>query len=747
MRRTLRDVFGYDSFRPLQEEIITALLARRDTLAVMPTGAGKSLCYQLPALLWERLTVVVSPLIALMQDQVDGLVALGVPAAYLNSTLTYVEQRRLMEQVRAGEVKLLYMAPETLVRPEVLHLLDAAGVDCLAVDEAHCISAWGHDFRPEYRQLEPVRRRFAGAVCLAMTATAAPRVRADIKHSLGISDAGEIVASFDRPNLFLATQPRGSGKRDLLAFLARRRGESGIIYCTAKRTVDDLAAYLAAQGYAALPYHAGLNDATRRRNQRAFVRDETPIIVATIAFGMGINKPNVRFVVHYNLPASLEQYYQEIGRAGRDGLRADCLLLYHPQDVVLQAQMIDDGAEEERAGRNARLQAMLRFAQSRACRRPPLLHYFGEERAEERCDFCDNCVAEESEQPQTDVTAAAQKFLACVQRTGQMFGAGHIIDVLRGSRSQKVLAQRHDTLPVYAQGKEYSANEWRTLAQQWLQQGVLDQDMEHGGLRLNERSDLVLRGEQKVFAELQTPSPVEGAGGKAERRQAIGLPAYDDGLFEHLRGLRRQLADAANVPPYVIFSDRALIEMAAYLPRSPVEFATINGVGRVKLETYGREFIGAIATYAEAHDLQPQPRPQPQPQPQPQPRPATTPPPPAAPRASTGVKRADEVGDLYAQGRTLADLQAIYGVKRSTILSHLRSYWQNGGAVDVTRLRDECSLPPEAQERVFGAFAELGSERLTPIYETLQGGVDYEDLHHLRLVWQAVSASRSTSTA
>jgi len=757
VRQTLRDVFGYDSFRPFQEGIVNALLARRDTLAVMPTGAGKSLCYQLPALLWERLTLVVSPLIALMQDQVDALRALGVPAAYLNSTLTYVEQRRLMARVEAGEIKLLYMAPETLVRPEVLHLLDTAGVDCLAVDEAHCISQWGHDFRPEYRQLEPVRRRFAHAVCLAMTATAAPRVRADIKQSLGISDAGEIVASFDRPNLFLEAKPRANGRRDLLAFLAAHRGESGIIYCTARRTVDELAAFLQAQGHAALPYHAGLDDETRRRNGRAFVRDETPIIVATVAFGMGINKPNVRFVVHYNLPASIEQYYQEIGRAGRDGLRADCLLLHHAQDVVLLSKMIDEGAAEERAGRGARLQAMVRYAQMRSCRRPPLLHYFGEERTAAECGFCDNCTSPAHERAQTDVTEAARKFFACVQHTGQVFGSSHIIDVLRGSRGQRVLDRRHDRLPDYNTGREHSSAEWRALVGGWLQAGLLEQDMEHGGLRLTDSARAVLRGEQRALIEQHAAPEVQTGSGRASAPQGVGLPAYDTGLFEHLRTLRRTLADAANLPSYVIFSDRSLIEMAAYLPRTADDLLAVSGVGRAKLGAYGAQFLAAIAEYAAGHGLQPGTQPDTQPSTQPDTQPDTaarTPSPRSTPLAETrtsastlpasgaagaggvgGGRRAGEMGALFAQGHSLGELAALYDVKHSTVISHLREYAQNGGAVDAARLRAECSLPADVQERVLAQFVALGGERLAPVHEALEGSVEYDDLHLLRLVW------------
>ncbi len=730
VRDRLKDVFGYERFRPLQEEIVCSLLEGKDTLAVMPTGAGKSLCYQLPALLWPQLTVVVAPLISLMQDQVDALHALGVAAAYLNSSQTYAEQRALFEQVHAGQIKLLYVAPETLTRPEVLHLLDQAGVSCLAIDEAHCISSWGHDFRPEYRQLEPVRRRFAGAVCLAMTATAAPRVRDDIKQSLGIPSAGEFLASFDRPNLFLAAQPRTDGMRQLLAFLAARREQSGIIYCTARRQVDELAAGLKARGYSVLPYHAGLDDGLRRRNQRAFVRDEVQIVVATVAFGMGIDKSNVRFVVHYNMPSGIESYYQEIGRSGRDGLRADCLLLYSMQDVQMQGRMIDEGAEEERPGRNARLQAMLRYAQARTCRRPPLLRYFGEETAEPACGFCDNCSSEGSEQPQTDVSVAAQKFFSCVVRTGEAFGAGHIIDVLRGSRSKKVLERRHDQLPTYAIGQEYSAAQWRTLVQQWIQQQLLEQDMQHGGLRLTEQGRAVLRGKQPTFADLENLQAAGEKVGAGRGGQAAQLPAHDAGLFEHLRSLRRQLADASGMPPYIIFSDRALTEMAAYLPQSPQEFLRINGVGRAKLDSYGDAFIGAIVAYSAAHGLQPQPRPADDAQP---PLISSSAPHSAGPRAL-------EVGELYRAGHSLAELQEMLGIKRSTVITHLRSYVasdiEGSADIDPTQLAAACTLPPAVQAAVLAQFDAIGSERLAPVYDNLQGAVEYDDLHLLRLVWQ-----------
>ena len=450
----LKRVFGFDDFRPLQANIIQSVLDRQDTVAIMPTGAGKSLCYQLPALLWSGLTVVVSPLISLMEDQVMQLRDMGVPATYLNSTLGRDGFAYTMAQIRQGEVRLLYAAPETLLRPDVLDLLNEIEVNCLTIDEAHCISSWGHDFRPEYRQLLKVRQLLPDAVCLALTATATERVREDIKKNLKMRKPAEYLASFDRENLFLEIAAKYDLMGQTLSFLDKHREQSGIIYCNTRKQVDSLTAELSARGHQALPYHAGLDDATRRRHQHQFIRDDVPIMVATVAFGMGINKPDIRFVLHVDLPQNVESYYQQIGRAGRDGLRADCLLLYSFSDVQTINFLISQQAEQQQFGARMRLEAFLGFVESNSCRRGPLLAYFGEEFAQETCDFCDNCLAEDEEGE--DLTEAAQKFLSCVKRTGQMFGTTHIIDVLRGSRAQKVLQRGHDQLSTYNIGQEYA---------------------------------------------------------------------------------------------------------------------------------------------------------------------------------------------------------------------------------------------------------------------------------------------------
>ncbi len=722
-RATLKRVFGYDEFRPLQEEIIANVLAKRDSLAVMPTGSGKSLCYQLPALLFPGLTVVVSPLISLMEDQVMQLRELGVAAAYLNSSLAYDEYVTISRRVAAGQIKLLYTAPETLLRPETLALLDGCRIDCLTIDEAHCISEWGHDFRPEYRQLAAVRRRFAGAVCLAVTATATERVRGDIRDSLGIADAAVFISSFDRENLFLAVEPRVDALGQTLAFLEAHRDQSGIIYCMTRKTVDALAAQLVAHGWNALPYHAGLDTATRTAHQRRFTYDEAPIVVATIAFGMGINKSNVRFVLHYDLPKDLESYYQQIGRAGRDGLRADCLLLFSSQDVFTINFLIDQGDPAQRPGAMARLQAMLGYAESDQCRRRPLLAYFGEAATRDTCDTCDNCTAGSGEN--VDLTVAAQKFLSCVKRTGEVFGAGHVIDVLRGSRAAAVLSRGHERLSTYNIGGEYSRKEWQQLARQFIQKGLLKQDMEHGSLKLTTRGWEVMRGEA-----------FHGAPPAADRvARPTAAPAdYDAELFAQLRALRAELAAAAGVPPYVIFHDSALGEMASYYPQSAEALSRMQGVGATKLARYGDAFLRVIRAYCEPRGLAEKPK--------------------AVPLTKTtrvpanGKTRRDEVLDLYQSGRGVAEIADIFNIKPATVTNHLWEALKDGATVAPEPLLANCTLPAEQQARVLEAFERLGADFLRPVYDALGEMVGWDELHLLRLyfvasAWGSASAARS----
>ncbi len=712
-RQVLKQTFGFADFLPLQQEIITRVLQRRDTLVIMPTGGGKSLCFQLPALLLNGLTVVVSPLIALMQDQVSQLHQLAVQAGFLNSTLSHRDYVAIAHRVRNGDVRILYVAPETLLRPETLVLLEQSRLTCFAVDEAHCISEWGHDFRPEYRHLQQVRQRFPKAVCVTLTATATPRVRDDIRRLLSIETAGEFVASFNRPNLLLAVHPRRDGLGQTLAFLEQHRGQSGLIYCSTKKQVDELAVELSTRGWPALPYHAGLEAEVRRRHQNEFILGDATVMVATVAFGMGINKSNVRFVLHYNLPRDIESYYQEIGRAGRDGLPADCLLLHSRADAITIRRFIEEGAESERPGRQARLEAMIRYAETAGCRRGPLLAYFGEQQGQD-CRHCDNCLAEEQPTELTDVTEAAQKLLTCVQHTGECFGPAHIIDVLRGSRSQRVLARRHDRLPVHGAGREYGAEEWRELARQFIEHGLAEQDLEFGGLRLTGKGRDVLKGEKVLVRRQPTPAIVrDGAATRTE---------YDPELFEVLRRERRELADQAGVPAYIIFSDRALVEMAAHLPRTPEQFLAINGVGEAKLANYGGAFLKIIRDFSAAHG-----------------RTA-----PAAGRAAepertrwlTAKGRFEEIGEAFAAGQSLEELAARFGVKRETIVQNLQRFCDAGHRLDSDRLLQASTLSPADRERVFAAFARLGHERLAPIHEALGGAVPYEQLHLLRLVFK-----------
>lgn len=707
----LERVFGYDEFRPLQGQIVDNILARRDTLVIMPTGGGKSLCYQLPALLFSGLTLVVSPLIALMQDQVDQLRQLGVPAAFLNSTLSAAAYNATVAQARGGQIKLLYMAPETLLRPDILQLLEQSRLEVIAIDEAHCISQWGHDFRPEYRQLVTVRRRFPQAVCMALTATATPRVQADIREMLDFRSENAFVASFDRPNLFIDIKPKVDTVRQILAFVAAHPNQTGIIYCSTQRHVDDLSALLTSNGISALPYHAGLDKNTRERNQRAFMVDDVRVMVATIAFGMGVDKPDVRFVLHMDLPQDVENYYQQIGRAGRDSERADCLLLFGYGDVHTIQHFIREGAESERAGRMQRLQTLVSWAEANECRRRPLLAYFGEQYAADNCGMCDNCVRPEAER--VDLTLAAQKFLSCVARTGEKFGAGHIINVLRGSRAQNVLKWEHEKLSTYAIGQEYSEQNWKHLVQQFTQQGLLDHQMDYGTLSLTEKGWAVLRGNE----------PVSGTLLEVPMMEVDAAPVtYEIALFEQLRNERKIHADAANVPPYMIFADRSLQEMASYLPHSAEAFGALHGIGRAKVERYAEPFLALIRTYCREHNLSERPK-------------VSRP----APRVSIAKARSDEVGEFFTEGRSLDEIAQHFLVKRQTVIANLVKYVDEGHPVDGERLQVESTLTPEQQRAVLNTFAELSDQALKPIFDALEQTVSYEELHLLRLVYRVLS--------
>ncbi len=600
----LKRSFGFDSFRPGQEAVVRDALASRDLLAIMPTGGGKSLCFQLPAIVQRGVTIVVSPLIALMQDQTRLLAQNGIPATYINSSLDPHEIASRIRGMRSGQYKLVYVAPERLLQSEFAgHVLPAVnsdpGITAFVIDEAHCVSEWGHDFRPEYRQLATLRTRFAEVPVWAFTATATERVRLDIVQQLALRQPAVHVASFNRANLFYAVRPKD--KRTYDELLARaREGSSGIIYCLSRKRVDELSASLQSDGIRALPYHAGLNAEERRRNQDAFIRDDAQVIVATIAFGMGINKPDVRWVVHHDLPRTLESYYQESGRAGRDGDPAQCILYFGAGDIrtaeFLIQQKIDPVTgepleDEQRIGRQ-QLRQVLNYAESTECRRAIQLRYFGEAFAPP-CAACDNCTNPRAVQ---DWTVQAQQFLSCVARLAQRqerYGLAHIIDILRGSESQKLIDRGHQSLSVYGIGKAIGLDEWRHLARNLVHQGLANETQDgYPVLALNKESWAVLRGERKVEI---------AAIAKRERRTKRGSQpqqTYEHSpLFDSLRALRKQLADAGGVPPYVIFHDATLREMSERRVTTLADFATIPGVGASKLAKYGEEFVKAIREF------------------------------------------------------------------------------------------------------------------------------------------------------
>jgi len=588
----LRRVFGFAEFRGHQREIIDTVCRGEDALVLMPTGGGKSLCYQLPALLRDGTAIVVSPLIALMQDQVAALRQLGVRAAFLNSSLRRDVAARVIQQARTGALDLLYMAPERLLMADTLGWLDDMKLVLFAIDEAHCVSQWGHDFRPEYLQLNILHERFPGVPRVALTATADARTRGEILKRLELSSARVFTQSFDRPNIRYTVVNKHNPKQQLLTFIrSRHDGDAGIVYCMTRRKVDEIAAWLAQQGIPALPYHAGLSPSIRERHQRRFIAEDGIVMVATIAFGMGVDKPNVRFVAHLNLPKSLEAYYQETGRGGRDGLASDAWMAYGLQDVVMLRQMIDT-SEAEQAHKHSernKLQAMLGYSETTGCRRKLLLRHFGET-PPERCGNCDTCL----DPVETfDATNAAQQALSCVYRTGQRFGVVYLIDVLRGKSDPRITRFGHDRLQVFAMGADRSAAAWRSVFRQLIARGMLHVDAEgHGGLQLTDTCRGVLRGEERLTLRLDPDKPAAGSRRRKHNDTAGEKPQGE--LWEALRELRLQLAREQNVPPYVIFHDSTLAGMLECKPGSLEQMAEISGVGSSKLERYGEAFLAVL---------------------------------------------------------------------------------------------------------------------------------------------------------
>jgi len=699
LEEALKQFFGYDTFRPGQRQIVEEALQNRDLLIIMPTGGGKSLCFQLPALLKPGLTVVVSPLIALMQDQVDALQDNGIGATFLNSSLSWEDVRSREFAILKGKIKLLYVAPERLLGEKFLPFLEQVrsqiGISAFAIDEAHCVSEWGHDFRPEYRQMKQLRQRYPDVPILALTATATGRVRQDIIQQLTLKQPGIHVASFNRPNLYYEVQPKQRQSYNQLLKQVRSHKGSGIIYCLSRRKVDEIAFRLQQDGISALPYHAGLSDEDRSTNQTRFIRDDVEVMVATIAFGMGINKPDVRFVIHYDLPRNLESYYQESGRAGRDGEPAHCTLFFGASDIRTIDYLIEQKPDpkEQRVARQ-QLRQVIEYAEGADCRRTIQLSYFGE-RFKGDCSNCDNC---RSPKPVEDWTIEAQKFLSCVARCKERFGMTHIIDVLRGSRRQKIEQYGHHLLSTYGIGKDKSVEAWKMLGRSLLHQGLLDETTDgYRILKLNKLSWEVMRSQRSVHIAITETPAAKAMADTNPRGAEVEI------LFERLRKLRKQLADAQSVPPYVVFADSSLKLMAQQQPQTLDAFARISGVVTHKVNQYGEKFVSEIREFCQEQKL-PVPLP-----------------------SNTHMVTLQH----YQQGLSIEEIAKKRGFSPRTIITHLSELLEMKQPVDLNRL-----VSPELQKTILQAIQTVGADSLKIIREHLGEQYTYEDIQLVRAWWR-----------
>jgi len=730
LQQALKQYFGYDSFRAGQREIIEANLAGQDTLAIMPTGGGKSICFQLPALLKTGVTIVVSPLIALMQDQVTALKENGIGATFLNSTLSGRESNQRSQAILNGAIKLIYVAPERLFAEQFIEFLNIVknkiGIAGFAIDEAHCVSEWGHDFRPEYRQLKQIRQLYPDVPVIALTATATERVRADISQQLELKQPYIHIASFNRNNLYYEVVPKQGTEKsyvDLLRQIKKNQG-SGIVYCLSRKRVNEIAERLREDGIEAIPYHAGLTPKQREENQTRWIRDDVQVMVATIAFGMGINKPDVRFVIHYDLPKNIEGYYQESGRAGRDGEDSHCTLFLGYQDLetikYLIAQKVDpytnEPLEAEQRIAQQQLRQVVDYAEGLACRRTILLRYFGEHFHGD-CANCDNCL---TPKPMDDWTVEAQKFLSCVARVKERFGLGQIIDILRGSLNKKILQHGHENLSTHGIGKDRSLDEWRQLARSLIHQGFLTQTTDgYAILKLNDRSWEVMRGQRNVL--LPIVREVESAP-VPERHDVSERPVDIDILFERLRLLRKNLADEQEVPPYVIFSNATLNQMAEQQPTSRKDFANLSGVGAKKLEQYADDFIALILEHHLKY-------------------------PPAEPSEADNTKVIQEsitpksklskastqreTLAMYENGLDIDEIARDRKLKPATVWTHLVQLVEAGYAINLDRL-----VPPDRQSIIYDALEAIGGDSLRNLFDHLREEYTYDEIKIVRAIWQ-----------